>query len=432
MVGHEARPARRCAGGWRASTQTTLIGGAFHSLDRPARATIDGMTGSRSLPLLRIFGIRVGVNYSWFLVLFVVIFVLWDSLSDTLAASETTVYVVAVVAAASFFASIVAHELGHALAARREGIAVEGIDLFLFGGVMKMSRDTDSPGAEFRVAVAGPLVTLLIMVLASIAAILLAGGDSFWDAARLSADAGASPVEVVVSLLVSMNLVLLLFNLVPAFPLDGGRIARAIAWKLTGDRHRATRFAARIGIGFGYLLIAGGLALVVFVEGAAFDGIWFAALGWLLASAARGTLAQTRFTEQLAGITVADVMDSEPVTIPAALPASSAYEDYFLRYQGWDWFAVVEDDGRYAGIAHRRAVEHAALQEGGEMPVRELAAPAADDGQVPADAPLEALLSSEPLRRLGALMAVDADGRLRGVVTFEQVTRALRARFAPS
>jgi Zn-dependent protease len=390
------------------------------------------MTGSRSLPLLRIFGIRVGVNYSWFLVLFVVIFVLWDSLSQTLDASETTVYVVAVVAAASFFASIVAHELGHALVARREGIAVEGIDLFLFGGVMKMSRDTDSPGAEFRVAVAGPLVTLLLIVLASVAAVLIAGVDSFWDAARLSAAADATPVEVVVSLLVSMNMVLLLFNLVPAFPLDGGRIARAVAWKLTGDRHRATRFAARIGIGFGWLLILGGLALLVLVEGAALDGIWFAALGWLLASAARGTLAQTRFTEQLAGITVADVMDAEPVTIPAALSAARAYEDFFLRYQGWDWFAIVEDDGRYAGIAHRSAVEHAALQEGGTMPVRELAAPGAADGQVPADAPLEALLSSEPLRRLGALMAVDAEGRLRGVVTFEQVTRALRARLAPS
>jgi Zn-dependent protease len=390
------------------------------------------MTGSRSLPLLRIFGIRVGVNYSWFLVLFVVIFVLWDSLSDTLNASETTVYVVAVVAAASFFASIVAHELGHALAARREGIAVEGIDLFLFGGVMKMGRETDSPGAEFRVAVAGPLVTLLIIVIASIAAVLIAGEDSFWDAARLSSEADASPVEVVISLLVSMNMVLLLFNLVPAFPLDGGRIARAAAWKVTGDRHRATRFAARIGIGFGWVLMLGGLALVVLVDGAAFDGIWFGALGWLLASAARGTLAQTRFTEQLAGITVADVMDAEPVTIPAGLPALRAYDNFFLRYQGWDWFAVVEEDGRYAGIAHRRAVEHAALQEGGEMPVRDLAAPGAADGQVPADAPLEALLSSEPLRRLGALMAVDAEGRLRGVVTFEQVTRALRARFAPS
>src|SRR3954468_8383584 len=155
---------------------------------------------TRSLPLLRIFGIRVGVNPSWFLILFVVIFVLWDSLSDTLDASDTTVYVVAVVAAGSFFASIVAHELGHALAARREGITVEGIDLFLFGGVMKMSRDTDSPGAEFRVAVAGPLVTLALMLLGLAAAVLLAGVDSFWDAARLSSSADASPAEVVVSL----------------------------------------------------------------------------------------------------------------------------------------------------------------------------------------------------------------------------------------
>ena len=175
-----------------------------------------------------------------------------------------------------------------------------------------------------------------------------------------------------------MNLVLLLFNLVPAFPLDGGRIARAAAWKLTGDRHRATRFAARIGIGFGWLLIGLGLLLLVaFGSDAAFDAIWFAALGWLLASAARTTLAQTAFTEQLAGITVADVMDAEPVTIPAALPAGRAYEDYFLRYQGWEWFAVVEDDGRYTGLAHRRAVEHAALEEGGAAPMRDVAAPRA-------------------------------------------------------
>ena len=125
-------------------------------------------------------------------------------------------------------------------------------------------------------------------------------------------------------------------------------------------------------------------------------------------------------------------MDSEPVTIPAATPVARAYEEFFLRYQGWEWFAVVEDDGRYAGLAHRRAVEHAALEEGGQMAIRDVAAPGAAEGQVPADAPLEALLASEPLRRLGALMAVDADGRLRGVVTFEQVTRALRTRLAPS
>jgi len=391
------------------------------------------MTGSRSLPLVRVFGIRVGVNPSWFLILFVVIFLLWDSLSETLDASETTVYLVAVVAAASFFASIVLHELGHALAARREGIAVDGIDLFLFGGVMKMSRDTDSPGAEFRVAAAGPLVTLVLMAIASGAAIVIAGVDSFRDAASLSASADASPAEVVISLLVSMNLMLLVFNLVPAFPLDGGRIARAAAWKLTGDRHRATRFAARIGVGFGWLLIALGLGLFVLLgSDAAINAIWLAALGWLLASAARATLAQTAFTEQLDGVTVADVMDPEPVTIPAGLSAARAYEEYFLRYQGWDWFAVVEDDGRYVGLAHRRAVEHAALEEQATAKARDVAAPGAAEAQVAADAPLEALLASEPLRRLGALMAVDADGRLRGVVTFEQVTRALRTRLAPS
>jgi Zn-dependent protease len=388
---------------------------------------------SGSLPLLRLFGIRVGVNYSWFLILFVVIFVLWDSLSQTLDASDTTVYAVAVVAALSFFGSILLHEVGHALAARREGIEVAGIDLFLFGGVMRMNRDTSTPGAEFRVAVAGPLVTLLIVVVAAAVAVVLAGADSFWDAARLSREAQASPAEVVVSLLVTMNLFLLVFNLVPAFPLDGGRIARAAAWKLTGDRHRATRFAARIGIGFGWALMGLGLALVVFAGGeAAFDAIWFIALGWLLSSGARGAIAQSAFTERLEGITVADIMDAEPVTIPAGLPVRRAFEEYFLRYQGWDWFAVVEDDGRFAGLAHRAAVEHAALHESGDVPVGEVAAPRAAEGQVPADTPLETLLTSEPLRRLGALMAVDGEGRLRGVVTFEQVSRALRSRLAPT
>ncbi len=118
-------------------------------------------------------------------------------------------------------------------------------------------------------------------------------------------------------------------------------------------------------------------------------------------------------------------MDADPVTIPAALPADRAFEEYFLRYQGWEWFAVVEDDGRYAGIAHRATVGGA-----GSIPVREVAAGA--DDNVRDDAPLEVLLGSDALRRLGALMAVDAEGRLRGVVTVEQVTRALQARLTPA
>ena len=189
------------------------------------------MTGSRSLPLLRVFGIRVGVNYSWFLILFLVIFIaLGLALATRWTRARRRVYVVAVVAGVHASSrSILLHELGHALAARREGIAVEGIDLFLFGGVMKMSRDTDSPGAEFRVAAAGPLVTPADHGLAPPAAVLLAGADCVLGrGAALRRPPTRRPPRSCVSLLVSMNLVLLVFNLVPAFPLDGGRIARAV------------------------------------------------------------------------------------------------------------------------------------------------------------------------------------------------------------
>ena len=382
------------------------------------------MLGGSSFQLGRIFGIRIGVNASWFLILFLFIFWLSGRFTDVLD-DQTTGYVAAVAAAVLFFGSIVLHELGHALAARRSGIEVSGIDLFFFGGVMKMNRDTDTPGKEFFVAVAGPLVTLAIVAVGTVIGIALSGPDDFWAAAQLGGAAPRDAALLLVSFLVTMNAVLLVFNLVPAFPLDGGRIARAGIWKLTGDRNRATRVSGTIGQGFAVLLM--GFGLFLSFTGNPYDGIWLAVLGYLLWSSARSAVLQTAVTSRLDGVTVADIMDADPVTLPADLPVLRAYEDFFLRYQGWPWFAVVEADGRYIGIAHRAAVESAALGNA-EMLVRDLAA---DSAEVRDDAPLEALLGSESLRRLGALMAVDADGRLRGVVTLEQVSRALQARLAP-
>ena len=382
------------------------------------------MLGGSSFQLGRILGIRIGVNASWFLILFLFIFWLSASFGDILG-DTTTGYLVALGAAVLFFGSIVLHELGHALAARRSGIDVAGIDLFFFGGVMKMSRDTDTPGKEFFVAVAGPLVTLGIVLVGTALGIAIAGQDEFLDAARLDGAAPSDIAILLVSFLVTMNAVLLVFNLVPAFPLDGGRIARAAIWKITGDRGKATRISAYIGQGFAVLLM--GYGIFQASTGSATDGLWLAVLGYLLFQSARGAVLQSAVTSRLEGVTVADIMDADPVTVPADLPVQQAYEDFFLRYQGWPWFAVVEADGRYAGIAHRAAVESAALGHA-TVPVRDLAA---DSGEVRDDAPLEALLGSEPLRRLGALMAVDADGRLSGVVTMEQVSRALQARLAP-
>jgi Zn-dependent protease len=379
--------------------------------------------GGSSLRLTTIFGIRVGVDVSWFLILFLAIFWLQDSFGEILE-DDSLAFACAVATAIGFFGSILLHEFGHALAARREGIPVSGIDLFFFGGVMKMAGDTRSPGQEFRVAIAGPLVTLALVIVGGLASIALIGWDAFSSAARLQGVSTAGAFELWLSFLVSMNVLLLGFNLVPAFPLDGGRIARAAAWRITGDRGRATRMAAYLGQAFAGVLIGWGL-YVMLGQGDTVGGLWSIVLGYLLGSSARAAIAHSAFSERLAGVTVADIMDADPVTIPADLPADRAFEEYFLRYQGWPWFAVIERDGRYAGIAHRAAVE-----AGAHAPVREIAAGA--DDNVRDDAPLEALLASDALRSLGALMAVDAEGRLRGVVTVEQVTRALQSRLTPA
>src|SRR5215213_5720732 len=216
------------------------------------------MLGGSSFQLGRIFGIRIGVNASWFLILFLFIFWLSQSFTDILG-DETTGYAAALAAAVLFFGSIVLHELGHALAARRSGIEVSGIDLFFFGGVMKMNRDTDTPGKEFFVAVAGPLVTLAIVLAGTAIGIALAGWDEFFEAAKLGGNAPSDAALLLVSFLVTMNAVLLVFNLVPAFPLDGGRIGRAAVWKVTGDRARATRAAGMVGQAFSVVLIGVGI-----------------------------------------------------------------------------------------------------------------------------------------------------------------------------
>jgi Zn-dependent protease/CBS domain-containing protein len=379
-------------------------------------------TGS-SIQLARIFGIRIGASPSWFFVLFIFIYIVSDYFRGVLSGSVTEAYVVAVCAVVLFFVSLILHELGHALVARRLGIGISGIDLWFFGGVARMSRDTDSPGAEFKVAAAGPAVTLVIVAVCLGLAALVSHGAAL-DIARLS-DTAASPVVALLGVLIPMNVFLLIFNLVPAYPLDGGRIARAVVWKLTGDRNRATRIAARIGEGFAYLIIGGGIFL--FASGQRFDGIWLAVLGWFIAQSARAAVASTAFTERLDGITVADIMDAQPVSMPASTTVAQAQDEYFLRYR-WDWFPVVDEHGRFLGVVREPRIDAEIAAGRPALPVAELVeTDDADAWRVRSDSPLESLLGDEGLRDRGALMAVDADGVLRGVVTLDQVRRALTA-----
>ena len=383
--------------------------------------------GGGSIQLIRLFGIRIGVNPSWFVVLFIFIFWLSSSFRATMNSSDTTAYAMAVAAALLFFLSLILHELGHAVVAQRNGIEIAGIDLWFFGGVARMSRDTDSPGVEFRVSAAGPLVTFVIVLVLCAIGIAIAGPSRLWDIATFSDNSTQSAGLALVVFLAEINALVLVFNLIPAFPLDGGRIARAIAWKVTGDRSRATKISATLGQVFAYLLMTAGVVWLVTLG--SLTGLYWLVLGFFLLTAARGAVVQTDFQDRIADVTVSDIMDSEPVAVGADLPAEQAYDEFFRRYQGWPWFPVIDAAGHFVGLVHRPAVEHIVHLGGtqAERPIRDVMEPDPGDGSVGADAPLEQLLGSEPLRRVGALFAVDGEGVLRGVVTVDQVRRALQS-----
>jgi Zn-dependent protease len=381
--------------------------------------------GGGSTQLARIFGIRIGASPGWFLFLFLMIWWLSVQFADALPdASNTTTYVTAVAGALLFFVSIALHELGHAVVARRNGIDVLGIDLWVFGGLAKLSRDSQTPGEEFRIAAAGPAVTLLISVLAGVGVSLLSHPD--WDAGVLADSDDSSPVLALLSWLALVNVGLLIFNLVPAFPLDGGRIARAIAWRVTGDRHRATRLAGRLGQGFAYVLIGIGLFLVA--DGDVADGIWLMILGWFLSQGARSAVVSSQFAERIEGVTAGDLMDAEPVWVPRSTLALAAQDEFFLRYRA-PWLPVVdEDSGELVGVLRSERVEGALSEGRPTLRADELVDDGARDAAaVGSDTPLEILLGSEPLRRFGALAVVDGEGRLCGVLTLERVRRALAA-----
>ncbi len=379
-----------------------------------------------SIQLARVFGIRIGVEPSWFIILFFIIYSLSTGYYDDLFPRDgTSAFVLAVISALLFFGSVLLHELGHAVVAIRNGIGIEGIDLWMFGGVAKLDRDTQTAGEEFRVAAAGPAVTLLIAAACYGAATVIAGSGAASDAVAFDS-ARDDRVLAVLGYLASINVLLLVFNLIPGFPLDGGRIARAIAWWRTGDRGKATRFAARLGRGFSFLMIALGVYLLLI--GAVITGIWLAFIGVFLGQAAKQAEVQTRITDRIEGLRVSDVMDDEPVAVPAELTLDRAADEYFLRY-GYPWFPVVDASGRLAGLVTSQSVDSIPEAVRPGRTVASVMAADADTGssglRVGLEEPLETLLGRDGFARLGAIMAVDPEGRLRGIVTVDQVRRAL-------
>lgn len=389
-----------------------------------ARVTCDdtrSMPSQRSVKLAHVFGIRIGANPGWFFALLLMIALVGDRFQRALPdLSSTTVYLVAVAATLLFFVSLVAHELGHALAGRRFGIQTEGIDLWLLGGVARLSRDSRTPREELVVAAAGPFVTLIICLIGAATGVLMSSWSEFVDAARLSSLDTTAPLALV-GWLTLINAALFVFNMIPAFPLDGGRIARAIAWGVTGDRRRATTVAGKLGRGFAILLAAVGLFMLL--EGDPISGVWCLILAWFIGGAAKAAVVTSEISEQIHQVVASEIMDEQPAWLPLDITVLDAEHEIFAPF-GVPWAAMLDHDGRYLGIVTAERVRGELASGRPEVRARELLE-LDETPRVAPDAALDDLLASEPLRRLGALPVIDDSGVMRGLVTAGQVHEAL-------
>lgn len=381
------------------------------------------MPTTRTVPLATLFGIRIGVNPSWFFALLLMIVLVGGRFDLVLPdASPTVAYGLAVAAALLFFVSLVAHELGHALAARRFGIQTEGIELWLLGGVARLSRDSRNPREEFVVAGAGPLVTLVLFGIGVGVGLLLGSPDELFDAVWVpDSDVQVSAALAIVGWMTFINGALFVFNIIPAFPLDGGRLARAVAWKVTGDRRKATVAAGVMGRGFAVLL--GAFGVYELMAGDSIGGLWYLILAWFIASAAKAAVVTSEISEQLHEVTATDIMDTQPPWLPEDVTALDAEHETLHPFDA-KWAAVLDGDGYYRGIvtAQRVREELAAGRPG--VLVSELIE-AGEPPRIPPDAALDDLLQSEPLRRLGALPVIDDQRVMLGLVTFAGVREAL-------
>jgi Zn-dependent protease/CBS domain-containing protein len=393
-----------------------------HSRD-PAHGRLSGSRSGRparraegpfhaSFVIARVAGIEIGANWSWLIVVWLIVASLGSSVfpDEVPGLSDGAYAAMAVIATLLFFVSLVLHELGHALVAQREGMQISGITLWLFGGVARFEGMFPSAGAELRIALAGPAVTLVL------AGLFLGGAEalSLPDA-----------VDEVVTWLGRINLILLGFNMLPALPLDGGRVLRAILWRTTGNFTRATRTAGALGRAFGNVLVALGLFTLLFAG--AVGGLWFIVLGFFLSAAAQAEASLATTRAALAGLRVRDAMVRRPETVPGDLTVAAFLEGPFSHTRHAAYPVVADTT---VGLLSYRDVARVRPERREHTRVAELAVPASEGLVLAPDEELAdaamALAETRPERAL-----VLENGRLAGLLSMTDVARLLEVRHPP-
>ena len=358
--------------------------------------------------IARVFGVPVYIHFSW-----VVIFglITWSLATGYFPAHypdlpASSYWAKGLVASLLFFVSILLHEMGHAVVALRHGIGIRSITLFIFGGVAQMDKDPEQGWTEFRIAAAGPVVSLALAAL-------------FYAGASLPFLGNAG--EAVARYLALINLTVALFNLVPAFPLDGGRLLRGLLWKPLG-KLRATRIAAGAGTFFAFFLIVSGVFRLLGGDGV--TGVWHILIGWFLKEAAGGVYQGARLDETLRGVAVRDAMLTEVATVPAHISLADAAGDHFLR-TGYGGCPVVRGDN-VVGLICLRDILRVAPEEREGTSVQAVMTPLADPIVIDAEAPL--LEAMAKMASGAGRLLVMQDGKMVGFLTLTSVIRHLRVR----
>lgn len=360
------------------------------------------------IPIGRIRGIQVFLHPTWFVVFFLVTVTLSATLgrehADWPAALRLAL---AAATAILFFVSIFLHELGHSLLALRHRVGVRSITLFIFGGVAVMEKEPPTPRAEFEIAIAGPVVSALLALFFG-----WVGGIGGQD----------SPFGSMLGWLAWINFVLALFNLLPGFPLDGGRVLRAIVWARSGDLQRATRIAANVGqwIAYGFI----GIGVWQLLSGNVVGGMWQAFIGWFLLSASGATVRQADIERSLAGLVARDVMNPDVPKVHAGISVGSFARDLVLRGRRW---ALVEEADRISGIITLSDVKRISPEEWESTPVGRVATPIDAVVTAAPGQPLREVLSVLGTRNVNQIPVMD-EGRVLGAVTRDALVQAIELR----
>jgi Zn-dependent protease/CBS domain-containing protein len=366
---------------------------------------------TETLRLGRLFGVDVGINWSVFVIFALITFGLAAGRFPLIYPDHgTAAYAAAgLVAGVIFLASLLAHEIAHAVVAQRNGVGVDGITLWLFGGVARLTGEPDTPGADFRIAGVGPLVSAALAGAFAVIATALDG---------LGVHELVSAVAVWLAVI---NVVLAVFNLVPAAPLDGGRILRAAAWRITGDRYRSAVIASRAGRGFGWALVA--LGFLVFVGGAGLSGLWLVLIGWFISNSAAAEQQHAELTRSLHGVRVRDVMTPEPAVVDADLSVQEFLDRHVFTHRH-STFPVVDVFGEPVGLVTLGRVKRVPVNERARTRLASVACPLHDVAVAAPGEPLSELLPRMSACSEGRALVVE-HGHLRGIVSPSDIVRQL-------